>query len=116
MPTLIEIIKKAAMEAVKASEPSDFVFGTVINNAPLSIQIDQKLILTKEFLLLTSNVMEYSVKAKMFALESNGDGAEQQKMTVYNGLQIDDKVIMLKQQGGQKYVVLDKIIQEGDMK
>ena len=116
MPTLLEKIKQAAMEAVKASEPADFVFGTVISEKPLNIQVDQKLILTAEFLFLTSNVMEYSVKAKMFAVESDGDGVEKQKMTVYNGLQNGDKVIMLKQQGGQKYVVLDKIIQEADTK
>lgn len=116
MATLIQLIKQAAVEAVKASEPSDFVFGTVLSVKPLKIEVDQKLILTEEFLLLTSNVMDYKVKAKMYSIGDSGDGTEQQKMTVYNGLKTGDMVIMLKQQGGQKYVVLDKIIKEGDTK
>ena len=29
-------------------------------------------------------------------------------MTVYNGLQVNDNVILLQQQGGNNFVVLDK--------
>jgi hypothetical protein len=103
---LNEVIKKTAMEAVKAGDPSDIVYGTVASVNPVSIQIDQKLTLTKEFITLTSNVKDYEVYVSV-------DGGAKQKMKVFNGLKKGDSVIMLKSQGGQKYVVIDRIIQEG---
>jgi hypothetical protein len=106
---LVDVIKKAAVEAVNAGEPSDFVFGTVTSKSPLTIQIDQKLILSEEFITLTSGVMDYKVNISI-------NGGTKQEMTVYNGLKAGDLVIMLKSKGGQQYVVLDKIIKEGEVK
>jgi hypothetical protein len=103
---LNEVIKKTAMEAVKAGEPSDIVYGTVVSANPVSIQIDQKLTLSKEFVTLTSNVKDHEVEVSV-------EGGTTQKMKVFNGLNQGDGVIMLKSQGGQKYIVIDKIIKEG---
>jgi DnaJ-class molecular chaperone len=100
---LNEVIKKAAVEAVKAGDPSDIVYGTVVSANPVSIQIDQKLTLTKEFITLTNNVKDYEVEVSI------NDGSKQ-KMKVFKGLKKGDSVIMIKSQGGQKYVVIDKII------
>lgn len=98
---LLQVIKQAAMEAVEASEPSDFIFGTVKSTTPLIVTIDQKLELTSEFLILTSNVSDYKVKIT--------SSTSEQMVTIHNGLKNGDKVILIKQKGGQKYLVLDKI-------
>jgi hypothetical protein len=116
---LIDVIKKAAVEAVETGEPSDFVFGTVMSAKPLKVMVDQKLILTEEFLTLTSAVIDYSVKTTVLYTdterhqEHNPDEVE---LTFHNALKDGDKVIMLKSKGGQIYVILDKLIEKGGMK
>ena len=39
----VELVKKAAVEAVDASKPVHILFGTVISASPLKIQVDQKM-------------------------------------------------------------------------
>jgi hypothetical protein len=107
--TLNEVIKKSAMEAYEAGDPTDITYGTVVSASPVKIQIDQKLILTSEFLMLTSNVMDYKVSISR-------DGGHEHTVNVRNGLKSGDSVILIKSKGGQKYIVLDKIIKEGGTK
>lgn len=57
---LLKIIKQAAVNAVDASKPVNIVFGVVISTSPLQIQIEQKLILEKEQLVLSRNVTNFN--------------------------------------------------------
>ena len=57
---LLNIIKKAATEAVDASKPVQVCFGKVTNASPLQILVDQKMTLDSSFLVLTRNVTEYT--------------------------------------------------------
>ena len=81
---LLTIIKKAAVEAVEASHPSDFCFGKVISKKPLKISVEQKMVLSSAQLVLTR--------------------------TVQNDLSVNEKVVLLKKKGGQKYLVLDRVV------
>ena len=83
MPSLIEIIKKAAMEAVEASNPTKVLYGTVVDSSP-SIKIDQKFTIPKDFIVVTKRIKE-------------------------EGLNAGDKVVLLQEQGGQSFIVLDKV-------
>lgn len=100
MPNLIQIIKKAAVEAVEASNPTKVLYGTVINSSP-AIKIDQKFTITKEFIVLTNNVKRHNVNAVI--------DEEPKTITIDNSLKAGDKVILIQEQGGQKYIVLDKV-------
>lgn len=101
MDSIIRSIKRAAIEAVQANDPMAVVYGTVTADSPLTIMVEQKLPLTAAQLILTNQVQDYEIEVSI------ADGAKQ-KMKVYNGLKVGDKVFLLKEQGGQKYVVLDK--------
>ena len=57
----MELVKKAAVEAVDASKPVHILFGTVISASPLKIQVDQKAIYTEKMLVLARNVTDYEV-------------------------------------------------------
>ena len=83
MPNLIQIIKQAALEAVEASNPTKVFYGIVVNDS-LSIKIDQKFTITRDFILLPNRIKE-------------------------EGLNVGDKVILLQEQGGQNYIILDKM-------
>lgn len=97
MANLIETVKKAAVEAIQASNPVAFSFGMVVKENPLTINVDQKMELTEEFLVLTSSVKSYETKIN------------NQKVVVDNRLKKDEQVILIRMQGGQKFIVLDRM-------
>lgn len=98
---LLHIIKRAALEAVRASKPADTIFGTVVSAEPLRIRIDQKLTLTEAQLVLTMNVVDYAV-----AVETE---VGEQLIPVHTALAVGERVVLLQAAGGQRYVVIDRI-------
>ena len=115
MANLLTSIKQAAKEAVEEGEPTGIVFGTVVSASPLKIQVEQKLTLTKEFLILTRNVVDYETEVEIKWESETEEGHTHKiqgvkKVKFKNAVKSGDKVILIKQQGGQKYVVLDKVI------
>lgn len=85
MPNVLNTIKMVALNAVKESKPCEIKFGTVVSTSPLKINMEQKIILEEPCLILTSNVRD--------------------EKTIKSG----DSVILLRVQGGQKFIVLDRI-------
>lgn len=61
MANLIDTIKKISQGAEEASAPCNILYGVVTGINPLEITIEQKLVLTSEFLVLTKNVTDYEV-------------------------------------------------------
>ena len=61
MPNPVEVVKRAAVEAVEAGKPVNILFGTVLSASPLKIQVDQKSIYTSKMLILTRNVIDFEV-------------------------------------------------------
>lgn len=128
MPNLIEIIKQAAIEAVTASNPCAIVFGTVTSIDPLKINVEQRLTLDASHLILTSLVkdievdvtIDYSTEEHTHnhtipnGLTSNETHKHAIKgkttMKVHLGLKVGESVMLLRVQGGQKYIVLDRVV------
>ena len=77
-------MKEAGTEAVQSGSPCAVMFGKVIDSKPLKIKVEQRLILGEKQLIKTEN----SKKIKK-----------------------DDSVLLLRMQGGQKFIVLDCIIE-----
>ncbi len=118
MANLLQTIKQASAEVVAASDPSTFLYGTVISAEPLQIQIDQKTILPAAFFVLTSNVKDHEVIMEVDheteAAEKHTHGYTGEKtFLVKNGLKDGERVILIKQAGGQKYLIVDRI-KEGE--
>ena len=129
MPNLIEIIKQAAVEAVAASNPCAIMFGKVISTSPLKINVEQRLTLDESHLILTSSVRDYKTKisfdnpgikniVKNYSMDDipgtdyklSYQQPIQNEITVYNGLKMNESVMLLQIQGGQKYIVLDRVV------
>ena len=103
----LNTIKKAAMDAMNASQPSDFCFGKVTSTNPLKISVEQKLTLGSAQLVLTKNVTDYITTVTVnWSDEIKG----KKQMTIHNALKVGESVVLLKQKGGQKYLVLDRVI------
>ena len=117
MADLIILIKQAAVEAVKADDPTEVIFGVVTGVNPLEVNIDQKITLKAPMLILTNNVRDYTVEVDViWATRPSGDPAHshpvsgRKTMTVHNGLKIGEKVILIQKQGGQQYIILDRVV------
>jgi len=130
---LVEVIKQASLDAVNASKPSSVVFGKVVSASPLQINIEQKITLEGPQLILTRNVTEYTVEMTVDHMTEDetehvhaindtytGGGASQttehhhgykgkKRFTVHNALAVGDEVILLQMQGGQKFIVIDRL-------
>jgi hypothetical protein len=102
MPNMIEIIKRAALEAVESTVPCKIMFGKVISTSPLKINVEQRLTLDENHLILTSLVKDFEV-------EMTVDGITKQ-YTVHLGLQNGETVMLLRNQGGQQFIVLDRVV------
>jgi hypothetical protein len=91
---IIEAAKRAAIGAINASGPVALAYGKVKSVKPFEIDIDQKLTLTEEFIVVGQHVKEYS-------LDFTIDGE------MWHGFRKDDEVLLSRMQGGQRYVVID---------
>ena len=54
MPNLMETMRQIAANERQAALPMTICFGKVIALSPFRVQIDQKLVLTKEFFIVKS--------------------------------------------------------------
>jgi hypothetical protein len=105
---LIDIIKKAATDAVNTGDPTDGVYGEVLEVSPLRIRVGERLSLGSSFFILTKNVTNHKVEISLDSEENEGE-KETKEVVVKNGLKIGDKVLLLRLAGGQRYVVWDKV-------
>ena len=120
---LVSTLQKLVAQTNNAMKPTDYCLGVVETVAPLSIRIDQKDILTEEFLILTDLVRDFSVDITVshttenraggggyaeFA-SHNHDYTGRKKIIVHNGLSVGESVILIQQAGGQEFVVLSRL-------
>ncbi|KAE9633709.1 DUF2577 domain-containing protein [Defluviitalea raffinosedens] len=127
---MVKLIKKAGMQAMEQGAPVNILLGTVTQVNPLVISVDQKFPITGEFLYLTDNVRDYKTKlsfdnpsvkhvVKDYTMQdeegTNYKIAFQDKaindVTIYNGLKVGERVLLLRVQGGQKFVVLNRVVE-----
>lgn len=130
MPDAVELtkaIKRAAMEAMNASKPVEVCFGKVTGTSPLKILVEQKMTLGEAQLVLCRNVTDYKTYitggniqnyyytgsppnvSTLPVSPSHVHAMGKIQVTVHNGLAVGDEVILVRQQGGQKYIVVDRI-------
>lgn len=116
-------VKRASVEAVLAGKPFAFTLGTVISVAPLKVQVDQKLELASAQLILTNAVRDYTVHMTVdHVTESTSGGSGEaayadhkheykgkKAYRVHLALQVGEQVLLLRTDGGQKYIILDRV-------
>lgn len=121
----VETLKKAAIKAVEARKPVEVCFGEVKSISPLEILVEQKIPLGESQLILCRNITEHKIHISVENVQDffyEGESQSSMKLdptrfraikrmpvTVHNGLVVGDNVILFRQQGGQKYLVVDRI-------
>ena len=90
LPNLTNLIQQIASNAIESSMPCGIFFGVVTSAEPLEINVEQKMALGREHLILTSLVSYISDDISL-------------------NLRKNEKVMLLRVQGGQKFIVLDRL-------
>lgn len=127
---LIGVMKTAALEAVETEKPAEYVIGTVEEaGEKLKIRISQKILLEGSFLVLTRNVTDFTTELSFddpeikqvfttWDMEEEIESPKEKicyknkvkhKITIYNALKEGEKVLLLRQKGGNQYLVLDRL-------
>lgn len=89
MPNLTNLIQQIASNTIESSMPCGIFFGAVTSTEPLEINVEQKMALGREHLILTSLVSSID--------------------DISLNLRKNEKVMLLRVQGGQKFIVLDRL-------
>ena len=112
---LLNAIKQTALEAVETKKPVRIEVGTVISKNPLKIQIGQKIVLSAMQLVIPQHLTNHKVQIKYNfdckeESEHKHDIEGTTEITINNALKQGDKVLLFRQDGGQKYIVFDKVV------
>ena len=124
---LIDIMKRASMDAMDNSKPCDLRYGTVVSTSPLKINISQELTLPASVLIVPEHLTNHKREVTIdwstedtththtsdtgsISNETHNHKLTGKKtMTIHGALKSGDKVALLRQAGGQSYFILDRI-------
>lgn len=109
---LSDTIKRLGAGAVDAGKPVAVMFGKVLKVNPLEVNVDQRFTLDEELLIVTEHLTRYEVDMKHKHKTSSEDTGEAltEKVVIREGLKAGDNVLLLRVQGGQKFVVWDRVV------
>lgn len=127
---LLRAIQKAATEAVEAGKPTAFTYGRVISDDPLMVEVDQKIQLGENQLVRGESLQEYEgeveVELEEMELEleletedgpvqvkASGKGKIKGRAKMNRLLEAGTEVILARIQGGQNYILYDKVKTDG---
>jgi hypothetical protein len=100
---LIEVLQQILQNGITELKLTDLVIGTVVTVSPLTIQIDTLMQpLPEEALIKTEAIMPKTYSG------TTSDGATFTAV-INEGIQAGDKVVMLRCQHGQRFIVLSKV-------
>ena len=132
MAGFLNDVKRASVEAVNAGKPFALVFGKVLSVSPLTVEVDQKLKLTEAQLILTNAVRDFTVNMTVdheteavshghpvvdtytgggsaTAVNHSHPYAGTKSFRVHLALKTGEQVLLLRADGGQKFIILDRV-------
>lgn len=95
---MIDAIKRAATEAVNAAGPVLVQLGIVEKINPLVVLVDNRLSLTEDFLIVPETLSEQKISIGI------------QEYVIRKPLATGDKLLLIRMQGGQRYVIMDRVV------
>jgi hypothetical protein len=109
---MIDQIKRAAIAAIESSNPVAVMYGTVTNISPLEVNVDQRFTIDADFLLVPESLTRYEIDLKHNHQYTGGttEDALLDKIVIRKGLAEGDKVVLIRVQGGQQFLILDKVV------
>lgn len=133
--SLLETMKQVAEQTGNVNVPAAFMFGTVTAVSPLTIRVDNRfdisgdaIVLMKEFKAGSYSTHTHTIDPHGHVVPSHstqpaGEGPHSHSVNalntqttglttnpeVYSGLAVGDSVVLLRNQGGQSFLVLGRV-------
>lgn len=107
MSSLYDALKCVAEEYAAAQTGADLLAGRVTGTDPLCVELSPGLTVSQEegFLSVARHLTQYDLDVDL-RLSGAAHGG---KITVDNRLKVGEQVLVLRAEGGQHYVALDRI-------
>lgn len=128
----IEIMKRAAIDANEANQPTDLRFGTVTSVSPLKVQVTNLFTIPESLLIVPEKLTDYTIDVTMnwettsyththgISDTYTGGGSAssdthnhstvgRKSIIIHNALKVGDKVALIRKQGGQAFYILDRV-------
>jgi hypothetical protein len=129
---LLDIMKRASMDAMDNAQMCDLRYGKVVSIKPLKVQVTSLFTIPEALLVVPEHLTDHEVSVTINWNTENhththsisdsytGGGSAsdnthkhnitgKKTMTVHGALKVNDKVALLRKQGGQSYFILDRI-------
>lgn len=97
--SIVDQIRKISNTTHIVSDPVAVMQGIVVSIHPLEVNVEQRLSLKEVFLVVPERLTEYKVTL------SSGE-----ELIIREGLGVGDKVLLMRVQGGQQFIVLDRVV------
>lgn len=115
---LLRLVKKSTKDVINTMYPATVMFGTVESVSPLRVYVEQRFHLTADQLIVPKHLTDYEVEVVLddWSTETGGTYShnhtisENKKITIKNALKTSDKVVLIRQHGGQKFFIADKVV------
>ncbi|WP_054747080.1 DUF2577 domain-containing protein [Veillonella rogosae] len=121
---ILNLFKEIATNTIDSAVPVSILIGSVTQVNPLVISLGgANLPIPEERIVLTKNTCEWTMEMSVDHITENRSGgggyAEfashnheykgRKKYLVHNQLQVGDKVLLIQETGGQRYIALDRL-------
>lgn len=119
---LLETMKQVAQATNDAGMPTAFLFGSVTKTSPLTIRVDNRFDISGDAIVVMKEFQagfypthyHTGVKGSPSTEEKSGGKGNYQtntdaKSEYYYGLAVGDKVVLLRNAGGQAFLVLGRV-------
>ena len=129
---LLDIMKRASMDAMYNAQMCDLRYGKVVSTEPLKVQVTNLFTIPEALLIVPEHLKDHEVEVtieweteedththSVSDTYSGGGSASKnthkhdvngkKKITIHNALKKDDKVALLRKTGGQSYFILGRI-------
>jgi hypothetical protein len=94
------------------------MFGEVTRIDPLEVTVDQRFAIDADFLIVPENLTRYEIDLRRYqaytdsseAVKTTEPALPEEPIVIRKGLEAGDRLILLRMQGGQKYLIFDKVV------
>lgn len=123
MSVLYEAMKRVVDEFDTNKDSTNAYFGTVKTIKPLTIELDNKLTLEESYFVMAKHLTDYKIECELqtediqnFFVQHEGKqevqvqkGLQKGEILLKNALKVGDRLILLRMEGGQQFIVLDRM-------
>lgn len=112
---LANTFKQIASNTTEVKKLTNIMYGKVVSESPLKINVEQRMVLDKNFLVLTDHLTKKKKTITYRDYYRNNSGTltysdRTAEIEFDNSLKVGDKVVLIREQGGQKFLIVDKVV------